>query len=432
MTNKKYNIEDLFKDNLKDYSISPSNSVWNKINRKLFLKKFLKFNPTTFNLYYTILIGAITTIGILNINNKQQTPKLSNLQENKKAISQKTNSVTPIKTLISENINTEKKGELTEKENNLTIEKENKEKTTQINNLTTETLVNKITTKDNANFDVEKNNNSKLAKPSANFSASTYSACEPATIVFTNASENCNSFLWDFGNEATSKKANPTFVFKTAGKYTVKLTVYSGSIFSTIEKEIIILKRPKSNFILSNKNNLFKNDEIKFANLSTDFSSCKWNFGDGNSSNFTNPSNVFEDAGLYNVSLICFSKNNCSDTTLMKSLKIQENKYKILAPTALTPDINGASSGYLQKDEYSNSIFRPNFNINPSEYYLRIFNKFGSVVFESRDINYGWNGYYNNKPAPFDVYIWECTGKFSDGHEFIKTGNLTLLYLKNQ
>lgn len=433
MTNNKPNIEDLFKDNLKDFSITPDNSVWTKINRSLFFKRFFKFKPATFNIYYSILIGTISSIAIFNINNNSESNTkndlIKNTTINSQNISNKKNEIIDNEEIQKTNINNKNN----EQNNIKIINKKEEIKNATQNNLS-ETLVNdkNETTKENANLEPEKNINSKLAKPSANFSANTYSACEPATIVFSNASENCDSFLWNFGNEESSKEANPTFVFNTAGEYTVKLTVYSGSFTSTISKEIIVHPKPKADFIISDKNDLFMNDEIKFANLSSNFTSCSWDFGDEDKSNFTHPSHIYEDDGFYDISLICFSKDKCSDTAKIKNLQIKEDKYKILAPTALSIDKNGANSGYTQKGMYSNSVFKPIFNITPNEYHLRIFNKFGSVVFESDDINFGWNGYYNNKPAIDDVYIWECTGNFENGQAFFKTGNLTLLYKRNQ
>ncbi len=434
MNNNKQNIEDLFKDNLKDYSAIPNKNVWVKLSRKLSLKRFMKFNTTTFNIYYVILVGLISTIAIYNISpkNKKDIVKQNTPQQHKTIITDNKINNKKENIIIEENTN----NLISKKEKNnshlKTNKQENKEKTTQTNSLTTNNIVKEEIAKENAYFNVEENNISKLAKPSAEFSASAYEACEPATIVFTNTSENCDKFLWNFGNEATSKIANPTFVFKTAGKYTVKLTVYSGSITSEITKEIVVLEKPKADFIILDKNEIFKNDEVKFANTSTNFTSSLWNFGDETTSNFTHPSHEYENSGFYDVSLICFSKDNCSDTSIIKSIQIKDEKYKIYAPTALSPDLNGASSGYLQKGTYSKSVFCPIFNTEPSLYYLRIYNKFGSIIFESRDANFGWNGYYNNKPAPLDVYIWECSGKYADGKNFSKTGNLTIVYLNNQ
>lgn len=430
MINNKQNIEDLFKDSFKDYSATPSKNVWQKLNKKLSLNKFMKFNASSFNIYYAVLITLISVLTIYNIApiNKNKIAKQDIVQQEKII---NTNKIT--NNTFKEETNTKTTNLNKIKSNSQTNNKlKNNRKTTQISTLTTDNIVKEEIAKENVDLDVEENNNSKLAKPSADFSANTYSACEPATIVFTNTSENYDRFSWNFGDEATSEIENPTFVFKSAGKYTVKLTVYSGSITSEITKEIIVYEKPKADFIILDKNDVYINDEIKFANTSNNFTSSSWNFGDGETSNFTHPSHEYENSGVYNISLICYNENNCSDTSTIKNIEVKDEKYKIYAPTALSPDLNGAQSGYLQKGTYSKSVFCPIFNTNPSEYYLRVYNKFGSIVFESRDANFGWNGYYNNKPAPMDVYIWECSGKYPDGKNFNKTGNLTIVYLRNQ
>jgi len=57
-----------------------------------------------------------------------------------------------------------------------------------------------------------------------------------------------------------------------------------------------------------------------------------------------------------------------------------------------------------------------------------IFNRWGDMVFESFDQDKGWDGYYNGEPAKQDVYVWKVAGKYSDGKNFVKTGDVTLLY----
>ena len=60
--------------------------------------------------------------------------------------------------------------------------------------------------------------------------------------------------------------------------------------------------------------------------------------------------------------------------------------------------------------------------------YFRVFNRWGELMFETKDVNEGWDGYYKGAPQPFGVYVYEAqmvstiTGK-------IKTvkGNITLL-----
>ncbi len=60
--------------------------------------------------------------------------------------------------------------------------------------------------------------------------------------------------------------------------------------------------------------------------------------------------------------------------------------------------------------------------------YLRVFNRWGAMVYETSDPTQGWDGTYNGKPCPSDVYVWEADGFCqSSGKEYKKKGNVTLM-----
>ena len=423
----KNTIENIFKETFESFSVKPSNSLWTKINRKLVIRDYFKLNPGKFNFYYTLLIAVATSLILYNINQS------SNISDN---------------TLTAENHNVIRN--ITQDNNNAVILKSEKDNNTDLNNAEIQktelnkTENNEITNTELHNFTTEtdyiteaesnnegKENSVKLAKPYAEFTASDNVACEPVAITFNNTSENCDSYLWDFGNGETSSLKNPTFVFRTAGSYTVKLTVFSGSNSNSETKKIIVNKKPNANFQLKERNNLYKDDVVCFTNTSSDLYKSIWDFGDGNSSNNTHPQHSYDSEGSYNISLICLTDKNCADTSIFKKLQIKDDKYKIIAPNASYCDLNGQNSGYHTSYNQSNTVFYPIFNYEVAEYRLRIYNKFGAKVFESNNPDLGWNGYYNNKPSKNEeVYIWECSGKFIDGETFRKTGNLTLLHLR--
>jgi gliding motility-associated-like protein len=75
-----------------------------------------------------------------------------------------------------------------------------------------------------------------------------------------------------------------------------------------------------------------------------------------------------------------------------------------------------------------NKIFLPGIIDNVSDYHLMIYSRWGELVFESTNVDIGWDGYYNGKPAKQDVYMWKVVGKYSNGKNFMKTGDVTLLY----
>ncbi len=432
----KDNIEKIFKDQFESFEQTPSSSVWTKIERKMLFKHFLKYKPLSFNLWNILIITAISVSAIILINNPEN--KIENkLVTNNNTITKNVNSEKNkankpeiiIKKLSDLKTNTQKNKAtnvvITEKKSENQIS--DKEKN--------ESFSDNITEENYANSELtnEEKVTVKLAEPHSDFSLSTSSACEPAAIKFLNTSENCDSFHWDFGNGETSSQKNPTFVFRTAGKYNVTLTVTSGRFSDSKTITITIYKKPDADFEISGKTkSLFKNDIIQFRNNSTNYSKCIWNFGDGNTSADISPSYSYNREGNYKISLICISEDKCADTAFLNNILIQDAKYKINFPTAFSPDKSGQNNGYWKNSSNPNMIFHPIVKSEVSNYRLRVYNKFGALVFESNNLDIGWNGFYKNSPAPVGVYVWECTGKFENGKTFKETGNLTLLYLRNQ
>jgi gliding motility-associated-like protein len=56
-----------------------------------------------------------------------------------------------------------------------------------------------------------------------------------------------------------------------------------------------------------------------------------------------------------------------------------------------------------------------------------IFNRWGQVVFETTNIDDGWNGQYNGAPQPMGVYIYTVKAVTNTGRKFVKQGNITLI-----
>ena len=60
--------------------------------------------------------------------------------------------------------------------------------------------------------------------------------------------------------------------------------------------------------------------------------------------------------------------------------------------------------------------------------YFRIFNRYGTLLFETNKIGEGWDGYYKGKRQSTGNYITTVKVKDVTGKEFIKTSNLLLIY----
>jgi gliding motility-associated-like protein len=59
--------------------------------------------------------------------------------------------------------------------------------------------------------------------------------------------------------------------------------------------------------------------------------------------------------------------------------------------------------------------------------HFRIFNRWGQVVFETTNIDEGWDGRFNNEPQPIGIYIYTVEAYSYRGKRFYKQGNITLL-----
>jgi len=73
-------------------------------------------------------------------------------------------------------------------------------------------------------------------------------------------------------------------------------------------------------------------------------------------------------------------------------------------------------------------VFRPFFE-NVIEYRLQIFNRWGTLIYESYDLYKGWDGYFGDgNLAPQGVYVWLVEGRYADGEYFKKVGDVTFLH----
>ena len=101
------------------------------------------------------------------------------------------------------------------------------------------------------------------------------------------------------------------------------------------------------------------------------------------------------------------------ETVYVKSMKCSlEDVY---VPNTFTPNNDGQNDVLFVR---SNSII---------ELYFAVYNRWGQMVFETTDINKGWDGIYKDMKADPAVFAWYLTAKCYNGSEIKKQGNTTLI-----
>lgn len=153
-----------------------------------------------------------------------------------------------------------------------------------------------------------------LNKPVPNFTFASGGCFVNNQVAFNNTSTGGLNFAWDFGDGTTSNAQNPIKTF-TTGSYTVKLIVTgTGACIDSISLPISVAPKPTAAFTI-NLNNQCIGSTYNFTNNSVgSLGSYAWDFGDGTTSTFTNPSKIYAAAGNYNVKLVFTSANGCKDS----------------------------------------------------------------------------------------------------------------------
>ncbi|REE00533.1 PKD domain-containing protein [Marinoscillum furvescens] len=162
-----------------------------------------------------------------------------------------------------------------------------------------------------------------LDSPDATFSF--YGSCAGAEISFVPDSLNESiDYLWDFGDGTQDVRRIPEKTYSTAGSYSVSLTATDPNGCSATSMQLVTIEPvPTPNFSFTNG---CEGQSIQFENMTsyagTDSLSYRWIFGDGSTSDETNPFHSFKEAGSYTVRLTAYSES-CSSFSA-KTVTIRE------------------------------------------------------------------------------------------------------------
>lgn len=100
------------------------------------------------------------------------------------------------------------------------------------------------------------------------------------------------------------------------------------------------------------------------------------------------------------------------DTQLVKTVK----QVEVHVPTAFTPNNDGR-----------NDFLRPiSFGIKEIRYF-KIFNRWGQLIFETKNDRPGWDGTLNGMKVPTQVVVWVMEGIGVDNKAYIRKGTSTLI-----
>ena len=253
--------------------------------------------------------------------------------------------------------------------------------------------------------------------------------CVPLTVHFNNTSDFNVSNFWDFGDGLTSTDENPSHTYFEVGTYSVSLTVEgpAGDLDSyTLVNVVEVNENAIAGFTMNPTEVNARTEPVDFLNLSQRADTYEWDFGDGNFSEEENPTHFYQQAGVYDIELIANNRFNCPDTFLLQNAVNVVTGGVVSFPNAFSPNTSGPSDGRYNPSDISNDIFFPIYK-EVRTFHLQIFTRWGELIFESHDVEIGWDGYLNGVLCQQEVYVYRAEGVFEDGTPYNEFGDVTLL-----
>ena len=242
--------------------------------------------------------------------------------------------------------------------------------------------------------------------------------CVPYSAVINNTSLAGQQFLWNFGDGGTSTAMDPVHTYTDTGTFTISLLVIDSNtcnIRDSTTRAVVVHAKPRAVFSAAPDPPEYNTPTV-FTNNSTGASHYIWLFGDGDSTaknTADTTQHQYQETGTFNACLIAINPYECADTvchpveTLINPL--------LDVPNAFTPGRFG-----------QNSIVRVRgFGIRSMNW--KIYNRWGQVVFQSNNPDYGWDGTFKGTAQPMDVYAYTLEATFFDGKKTTRKGDITLI-----
>lgn len=119
------------------------------------------------------------------------------------------------------------------------------------------------------------------------------------------------------------------------------------------------------------------------------------------------------DAGNYEV--LVSDANHCQ-VSGTASVTRNDAQCAVVVPNAFSPNNDGR-----------NDLFRPRAYANIMNYRFTIYNRWGQPLFDTRDPNAGWDGYFKGQLQEAGAYVWVLIYQDAQGQDRKQTGGVSLV-----
>jgi gliding motility-associated-like protein len=255
---------------------------------------------------------------------------------------------------------------------------------------------------------------------SARFSYITAFDCLSNTLTFSHdGAHDVNQWNWLFNNSIAATTQSYTIKFPSKSTNTIHLSVSNGVCTDSSSQTITFNNEVKAAFtmpdVICPEDPLFPKDTS-----SGQIDAWLWKYDVLGTSNLqTPPPFYFPNDNIeryYTIKLIVTNNTlNCSDST-RKIIRVLNNCV-IAVPNAFTPNNDGL-----------NDFFWPHNALKADNLEFKVYNRWGQLMFSSRNWMDKWNGKFNGVDQPAGVYVWFLRYTHRDtGQKVFQKGTVMLI-----
>lgn len=220
--------------------------------------------------------------------------------------------------------------------------------------------------------------------PTISSSLTNTSGCPDLYVYFdaNGESETQLFYEWDFGDGTSSNSANPMHVYTVPGLYDVTVTAYTvngciATLTQQFDDAVNVNPAPTPGFTVAPDIIDILNPIITVTDTSINSVSCTYFMSDGGTSDECNFNYTWSEAGTQTITQYVVNEFGCaSDITVTVVI----DGYVFFAPNTFTPNGDDNNDYWLPK------------MTGIDAYHCSIYDRWGSLIFESFDQNQAWVG----------------------------------------
>lgn len=253
----------------------------------------------------------------------------------------------------------------------------------------------------------------------ASFTYTAVYGCQRDTFLFShNGAHNVNSWNWTF-NTITATTQNHTIIFPATSTNDIQLIVSNGVCKDTVTTQVVLSNEVKASFTMPDI--ICPEDPLEVVNTSTgQISSWLWKYDVVGSSTLKDPPPflfpTINREAYYTVKLLAYNSSlGCADSA-RKTLTVLDHCL-IEVPSGFTPNNDGL-----------NDFFQPHNALKADNYEFKVYNRWGQLVFQSRNWREKWDGKINGAYQTTGVFVWMLSYTHRDtGKQVFRKGTVTLI-----